>query len=285
MSCIWIYLSFSGREPNPERAASSTPSEDTPDHDEARVAPAPLTPAQRKLIEKWQLRHDQARQALLSCLEPPELTKLYHLRSAHEIWKCLADEYDGISDLKRAQANAAFYALKRESKVPIHKHIKEFTKLQQEVNYHRESPLSDVDVNLAFLQSLGEDWRTFQQSLGSKIHSISPPMLFAEVQAFESSKSTSTSTSAPNGPMANALNTKYKHKSKPYDHPSRQSDGKQCCYCKRNGHLIEECLKKRWRDTQARDEEENGAEKGASQPYWQQGKEKNAQSNASQSYW
>jgi len=44
-----------GREPNPERAASSTPSEDTPD-EEVRVAPASLTPAQRKLIEKWQLR-------------------------------------------------------------------------------------------------------------------------------------------------------------------------------------------------------------------------------------
>jgi len=90
-------------------------------------------------------------------------------------------------------------------------------------------------------------------------------------------------------PMANVLNTKYRHKSKPYNRLSQQfgasSGGKQCRYCKRNGHLIEECLKKRWRDTQARDEEENGAEKATSQPYWQQGKEKNAQSSASQSYW
>jgi len=156
-------------------------------------------------------------------------------------------------------------------------HINQFTKLQQEANYHRESPLSDVDVNLAFLQSLGDDWRTFQQSLGSRIHSISPPTLFAEVLAFEPSK-----PAAANGPMANALNTKYKHKQKPYDRSSRQSDGKQCRYCKRNGHLIEECLKKRWRDTQARDEEENGAET-TSQPWWQQGKGKNVQSNATQS--
>jgi len=103
-------------------------------------------------------------------------------------------------------------------------HINQFTKLQQEVNYHRELPLSDVDVNLAFLQSLGEDWRTFQQSLGSKIHSISPPMLFAEVQAFESSKPAATSTLA--GPIANALNSKYRHKSKPYNRPSQQSSGK-----------------------------------------------------------
>jgi len=74
-----------GHEPNLERAASSTPFKDTPDHDEVRVAPASLTPAQRKLIEKWQLRHDLARQALLSCLQPAELTKVYHLQSAHEI--------------------------------------------------------------------------------------------------------------------------------------------------------------------------------------------------------
>ena len=67
-----------GREPNPspERAASSTPSESTPDHD----AEPPLTAAQRKFTEKWQLRHDLARQALLSCLRPAELTKVYHLQ-------------------------------------------------------------------------------------------------------------------------------------------------------------------------------------------------------------
>ena len=223
------------------------------------------------------LRYDQARQALLSSLEPAELTKVYHLQSAHEIWKRLADKYGGVSDLKRAQANATFYSLKKPKDVPMQSHINQFTKLQQEANYHRESPLSDVDVNLAFLQSLGDDWRTFQQSLGSRIHSISPPTLFAEVLAFEPSK-----PAAANGPMANALNTKYKHKQKPYDRSSRQSDGKQCRYCKRNGHLIEECLKKRWRDTQARDEEENGAET-TSQPWWQQGKGKNVQSNATQS--
>lgn len=163
-----------GREPNPERAASSTPSEDTPDHDAEQARVAPLSAAQRKLIEKWQLRHDLARQALLACLQPAELTKVYHLQSAHDIWKRLADEYGGVSDLRRAQANAAFHSLLKRPTVPMSDHINTFTKLQQEVNYHRESPLSDIDVNLAFLQSLGEDWRTFQQSLGTRLHTLSP---------------------------------------------------------------------------------------------------------------
>jgi hypothetical protein len=135
-------------------------------------------------MEKWQLRHDIARQALPAGLQPAELTKVHHRQSAREIWKRLADEYGGVSDLKRAQANTAFYSLYQSSTTTMQDHINAFTKLQQEVNYHRESPLSDVDVNLAFLQSLGEDWRTFQQSLGPRLHTHSPPMLFSEVLAF-----------------------------------------------------------------------------------------------------
>jgi len=97
--------------PSPERAASSTPSENTPaDHD----AEPPITAAQRKLIEKWQLHHDLACQSLLSCLQPAELTKVYHFQSAHHIWKRLADEYGGVSDLKRAQANTSFYSLQKQ---------------------------------------------------------------------------------------------------------------------------------------------------------------------------
>jgi hypothetical protein len=86
----------------------------------------------------------------------------------------------------------------------MQEHINAFTKLQQEVNYHRKSPLSDVDVNLAFLQSLGEDWRTFQQSLGSRLHALAPPMLFAEVLAFDSANNPAPPTPYfPRYPHAN----------------------------------------------------------------------------------
>jgi len=72
--------------------------------------------------------------------------------------------------------------------------------------------------------------------------------------------------------MANALT----NKSKPYDRPSQAfqqpSGGKKCRYGRRNGHLIEECLKKRWKDTQANDKDEV---QDASQPYWKD-KEKSA---------
>jgi gag-polypeptide of LTR copia-type len=131
------------RELNPDQV--STSSEDTPD-DEARVAPAPLTPAHRKVIEKLQLCHDLACQSLPECLHPAELTKVYHLQSAHEILKRLAEECGRVSDLKRAQANATFYSLKKPKGAPMQGHIKHFTSLQQEVNHHKESPLSDIQL-------------------------------------------------------------------------------------------------------------------------------------------
>jgi hypothetical protein len=180
-------------------------------------------------------------------------------------------------DLKREQANTTFYGLKKPKDAPMQSHVNQFTKPQQEVNYHRKSPLSDVDVNLAFLRSLGNNWCPFQQLLGSRIHPISPRILFAKALAFEASKPPASA-----GPLANALNTKYKHKSKPYDCLSQAFQqfpgGKKCRYCRRNGHLIEECLEKRWKITQANDENEE------SQPYWR--KDKSAsQSDACQPYW
>src|SRR5271155_573841 len=77
-----------GHEPSPERAASSPPSDTPGDADVER----PITAAQRKSIEQWQQRHDLARPALLTCLEPAEPTKVYHLRLAPEIWKRLAEK-------------------------------------------------------------------------------------------------------------------------------------------------------------------------------------------------
>jgi hypothetical protein len=116
-----------GHEPSPERAASSTPSGTPGDAD---VVERPITAAQRKSIEQWQQRHDLARQALLACLQAEELTKVYNLQSAHEIWKRLAEEYGAISDLKRAQASAAFYSLQKQPSTTLQQHINAFTKLQ-----------------------------------------------------------------------------------------------------------------------------------------------------------
>ena len=62
---------------------------------------------------------DLARQALLACLETAELTKVYQLQSAHEIWARLAEEYGPLSDVRRAQAEGAFYSLQKKDEIPI----------------------------------------------------------------------------------------------------------------------------------------------------------------------
>ena len=111
----------------------------------------PSTPAQRKHIEKWQLRHDLVRQALFAYLPPAELRKVYLLM---RFGSALQKNMEWLSDLKRAQANAtSIYSLKKPKDAPMQSRVNQLTKLQQEVNYRREWPLSDVDVNLAFLQS------------------------------------------------------------------------------------------------------------------------------------
>jgi gag-polypeptide of LTR copia-type len=242
-----------GREshPHPERAASSTLS-DTQSDTDVQVE-RPITAAQRKSIEQWQSRHDLARQALLTCLEPTELTKIYHLQLAHEIWKRLADEYGAVSDLKRAQASAAFYTLQKRSSMSMPNHINAFTQLQQEVNYHREAPLSNIDVNLTFLQSLGEPWKTFQQSIAPRLHSITPPTLFSEVLAFENSSNHHTQPTTDPMALHTQARPHPKHTSKPYDRPNQKLFYR---YYKRKGYKIDDYLKKRWKDTQAMEEEE-----------------------------
>src|SRR5437762_338574 len=116
-----------GREPNPERAVLSTPSDElSSDVDGAQARP--ITAAQRKSIEKWQYRHDLAHQALLACLRSAELTKVYQLKSAYEIWKRLADEYGPVSDIRRAQASSKFYSLQKKSSQSMQEHINEFTR-------------------------------------------------------------------------------------------------------------------------------------------------------------
>src|SRR5947207_2457315 len=73
-----------GREPNPERAVLSTPSDDS-SRDVDMAQERPIITAQRRSIEKWKHRHDLVRQVLLACLEATELTKVYQLKSAHQI--------------------------------------------------------------------------------------------------------------------------------------------------------------------------------------------------------
>jgi hypothetical protein len=101
------------------------------------------------------------------------------IRCKLHIWARLADEYGAVSELRRAHAEASFHTLLKKDDTPIQDHINTFTKLQQEVDYHRGSIplLSDIQVNLAFLRSLGESAKTFQQSMGARIHTIKPSVL------------------------------------------------------------------------------------------------------------
>jgi len=116
---------------------------------------------------KWDRQHALACQALLACLPPSELTKVYQLQLASEIWTRLAQEHSAVSTARRAIAFRNFYQLTKAPSTSVQPHIDAFTAHLQDLNYNFDAPLPDVDVNIAFLTSLGLSWQTFQQSMGA----------------------------------------------------------------------------------------------------------------------
>ena len=251
-----------GYEPKPivsEQVNTTQATDESSDQDAAVQALAPISAAQRRVLAKWEQQDDLARQALLACLQKAELTKVYQLQSAHEIWARLAEEYGPVSDIRRAQAEGAFYSLQKKPETSMQDHINEFTTLQQEVDYHRGTIplLSSIQINLTFLRSLGSSWASFQQSMGPRIHTIKPATLFAEVLAFEIQNRDEDETEHSVKAYTTRHNHSYRSRNRyhPYSKLDDHHRSKFCVFCKRKGHLIDDCLKKRWKDTQAKEDE------------------------------
>lgn len=258
-----------GREPHPSAAQATTPPEDAD-------APVLLTPAQRRSAVMWEQKNAIARQALLACLQPAELTKVYSAKSAHDIWQRLADEYGAISNLRLAHAESAFYSFRKDPQTPMQDHINKFAALQQDVDYQRgiSMPhLSDIQINLAFLNSLGYEWKGLHTSMGGRINSIKPATLYSEILALQKPPTDESP------PPLDALTARAPWSKKPYKPATAKFNfqykfdrSKYCSYCKRNGHEIRECLKKKWKDNQDREETEEESKRSNDQSYlprWQ----------------
>jgi hypothetical protein len=127
------------------------------------------------------------------------------------------------------------------------------------VDYYRGSIplLSDIQVNIAFLRSLGELAKTFQQFIGTRTHTIKPEALFAEIIAFDTSQPKEV---VEYHPVFRENFSKFKSPHRSCKTPSSHSNahpykkeygnGTFCNYCKRKAHEIEGCFKKRWCDEQ-----------------------------------
>ena len=153
-------------------------------------APETEDDAQRiQEAKQWDRQHALARQALLACLPVSELTNVYQFKLASEIWTRLSQEHGAISSARPAIANRNFYQLLKAPSTSIDAHIPVFTSYLQDLNYNSEKPLKDTDVNVAFLASLGPSWQTFQQSMGERVNTLKPAMLYAEVCACHKSRS------------------------------------------------------------------------------------------------
>ena len=221
---------------------------------------------------KWDRQHALARQALLACLPPSELTKVYQLQSASEIWARLAQEHGAISIARRAIASRNFYQLTKAPSTLIQTHIDVFTAHLQDLNYNLDASLADVDVNIAFLASLGSSWQTFQQSMGERVNTLKPAMLYAEVLAFEAQRDKAeTAEKAIGEGIANFTTRRgngridkrrrgfprRRHQGELSGHWTGYNKEKFCHYCKNMGHVIDECFKILWKKQTAGNEDQD----------------------------
>jgi len=227
---------------------------------EERLRPTDARQASQAI--KWDRQHALARQALLACLPPSELTKVYQLQSATEIWARLAQEHGAISTARRAMASRNFYQLTKAPSTSIQTHIDAFTTHLQDLNYNLDAPLPDVDVNIAFLASLGSSWQTFQQSMGERINTLKPAMLYAEVLAFEAQKARAETAEKMIGEGIANFTTRrgngridkrrggfprQRHSGELNGHWTGYDKEKFCHYCKNMGHIIDEFFKILWK--------------------------------------
>jgi hypothetical protein len=132
------------------------------------------------------------KEALLKCLSKPELMKVYPLQSATQIWSHLEEEeYSHVSDIKHTTAEFQFYSLRKKDSDSMESHIDKFSALQQEVDYHRPAsipPMTPDQINFMFIRTLGEAWFTFQQAIGSRIHTMKTAELYAVVKVADESE-------------------------------------------------------------------------------------------------
>jgi len=246
----------------------------------------------------WERRHKLAREALITALKPAQQIRIIHLKSAHEIWQRLIDEYGKISELKRAQLNAKLRSLRKSPQTKIRNHIDEFESIQHEIEFHSE-PMTQADVNIAFLISLGdsETWKNYRNSNLHRAATMKTAELQAEVTLIDDSTPSSYNDSYD---QARALLTSFNgggyqgghHRgsyrgsyrgrgngrggassgrgNKPPFNPDKVCEGckKQghekddclvrCNYCKEQYHVIDDCLKLQWNNTQRVSKPENG---------------------------
>jgi gag-polypeptide of LTR copia-type len=135
--------------------------------------------------------HALAREALFRCLERSELIKVHDLPLGSEIWTPLKEEYNAISDALHAKAETQFHLLRQLPTTSMQAHINAFTKLLADTQYHTPpgtQKMTDAQINLAFLRSLGPNYETFQQAMGDQTYRLKLGELYARVKALAESQ-------------------------------------------------------------------------------------------------
>ena len=248
--------------------------------------------AAEKLITNWDFRHAQAREAIINSLPEQLLVSVYRTQQVTDIWQWLRDRLGAISDLEYSLAEKAFRGLVKPESTSMKDHIDSFLKLQEQRDFVAPPdiiPLTEREVSVQFLASLGPAWKFFRQAMGAQANALRPAEVFAQAVALELEDqaivpTTPSSSTEPNvnftrtdrrfsqrgkgsgnGFRNNSFrnnsfrNNGYRRNFKPrrfkFNSRSRSfnsSGENRCYYCQQTGHTRDECFKKKWADNQWR---------------------------------
>ena len=170
-----------------------------------------INAALRNRINDWNRRHARAREALLKCLDPADLIKVYSVReSAAGIWTRLYEEYGQVLDLEYMRADNEYHLLRKAPETTMDDHINQFTKLRQKLEYHKPPNAqanTDGMANLAFLSSLSglKEWSLFGLAKGANINNMTSAALFAEVKAYDATLNPPKTSTETTSDQAKAL--------------------------------------------------------------------------------
>src|SRR6266496_2077909 len=213
-----------GREPDP-----------TP-RDAGGNAIGPIGAAVRSNIDKWNRKHALAKEALLKVLEPTELLKIVGVQdSASAIWNLLRDEYGQVLNIKYIRADYELHILRKDEKTSMDDHINQFTRLLQDLEYHKPANAKAKGkgiINLTFVASLGKGWEVFQQAKGQTLQTMSTSALFAEVRAIDARNKPARENPQP--PETKALGTNVTN-GNPSNYEDNGHGGRRGCHDNQRG--------------------------------------------------
>ena len=208
-------------------------------------------------LAQYELKNRQAMRILIPSIIEPEFQLIRNCETAREIWEVLESNFRDVSMLRQCNTFEQLISLKYQPEKTIHDHIAAFNKLYQEIKtFDHFKNLPDAIWVTRFLRSLPGEYAAFARSYDKELETTKLNDVYGHLRSeFNNRQSNYGNSMKESGTPAGNLastNSSKKSKSKKKDkgkgvvqsnfqnNPS-SSDDKQCTYCRRTGHIKDNC--------------------------------------------